>query len=391
MIDESKQIYRDFKATYKTQAMEWVFPSGAKISFNAIGSDDDLGGWQGSQLVRALIDEAGDSWTEKQVLFLLSRLRSGHSKIHPQLIMTCNPDKNSFLKEWVDFCLDPDSGVPVEGTENRIRWMVVLESKVLWADSAEECFELHGKPRGMINGYGLSREETLKIPVELLFIPKSFRFVPTGVFDNPHLLPPKNTSYLAGLLAQPKVNQLKFLHGSWTAQVENANMFNREWCEIVDRPPINPVSKCRSWDLASTVPSEANRNPDWTAGVLMSRDKFGYYYIEDVHRFRKLPDAVLQEIIKTARLDGDETQVTIPKDSGAGAAAAAMYQLRTLAENGVPAKTVKISGHSGKTQRFLPLATLAESGSLRIVKGDWNEAFLSELENFDGSRNIKDD
>ena len=168
-------------------------------------------------------------------------------------------------------------------------------------------------------------------------------------------------------------------------------MFSRTWCQIVDNPPINPVAIVRSWDLASTVPSETNRNPDWTAGVKMSRDKFGYYYIEDVYRFRKLPDGVLQEIIKTARQDGDDVQVTIPKDSGAGGSAANAYQLRTLAENGIPAKSVKISGHKGKVQRFLPLATLAESGSLRLVKGDWNEDFLDELEAFDGSRNIKDD
>ena len=59
-----------------------------------------------------------------------------------------------------------------------------------------------------------------EIDPKLLFIPKSFRFIPTNVFDNPYLLPPKNNSYLANLLAQPRVNQLKYLHGSWTAKAE---------------------------------------------------------------------------------------------------------------------------------------------------------------------------
>ena len=83
LIDESKSVYKDFSGTYKSQAMEWNFPSGSKVSFSAIATDDDLYSWQGSQLVRALIDEAADKWTEKQVLFLLSRLRSAKSKIHP--------------------------------------------------------------------------------------------------------------------------------------------------------------------------------------------------------------------------------------------------------------------------------------------------------------------
>ena len=159
------------------------------------------------------MDEAADKWTEKQILFLLSRLRSAHSKVHPQLIMTCNPDINSFLKGWVDFCLDPETGVPVEGTENRVRWMITLDSKVYWADSPEESFELYGKPRNMVYAKGMTEVQIKKHRPEQLFIPKSFRFIPTGVFDNPYLLPPRNNSYLANLLSQPYVNQLKFLHG----------------------------------------------------------------------------------------------------------------------------------------------------------------------------------
>jgi hypothetical protein len=126
--------------------------------------------------------------------------------------MTANPDSGSFLKKWVDFCLD-ESGVPKLGTENIIRWFVVLESVVHWADSPEELFELHGKPRGMVYARGMSDDEIKKHHPSRLFMPKSFRFIPTNVFDNPYLLPPRNNSYLANLLAQPRVNQLKYLHG----------------------------------------------------------------------------------------------------------------------------------------------------------------------------------
>jgi hypothetical protein len=95
------------------------------------------------------VDEAGEGWTEKQILFLLSRMRTAGCSIHPQLIMTANPDGASFLKKWVDYCLD-ENGVPKEGTENIIRWFVVLDSVVLWGDSPQELFEKHGKERGMV-------------------------------------------------------------------------------------------------------------------------------------------------------------------------------------------------------------------------------------------------
>lgn len=380
IVSESKSVYPEFGGIYKTQAMTWVFPSGAEIALNAIDSDDDLGGFQGAQLVRIFVDEAADKWSEHQVLFLLSRLRSAHSKIKPQMILTCNPDINSFLKEWVDFSLNED-GVPIEGTEKRIRWFTVQDSKVLWADSPEECFEKYGKPRGLVYAVGLTEEEIKNIHPSKLFYPKSFRFIPTGVFDNPYLLPPRNTSYLANLLAQPRINQLKFLHGSWTAKAEGAGFFDRRFVELVDRPPHDAKNRIRSWDLAYSVPSETYRDPDYTVGVKMSRDAYGIYYIEDVVRFRKMADGVLKEIIETARKDGGDVQITIPKDNGGGKASA-MFFLRTLAENGIAARTVPISNRASKVTRFQPFAALAEAGSVRVVRGDWNEDFFRELENF---------
>jgi hypothetical protein len=47
LVDESKKVYSHFNAEYKSQAKEWIFPSGAVVKFGAIASDDDLGGWQG--------------------------------------------------------------------------------------------------------------------------------------------------------------------------------------------------------------------------------------------------------------------------------------------------------------------------------------------------------
>ena len=391
LIDESKSIYPDFKGVYKTQANLWMFPSGASIAFSVIATDDDLNSWQGSQLTRALIDEAADKWTEKQVLFLLSRLRSS-SKIHPQLLMSCNPDIGSFLKRWVDFCLD-ENGVPVAGTENKIRWMFTMDNRVYWADSAEESFKLYGEPRGMVYARGMSDDEIRKHPPDKLFMPLSFRFIPTGVFDNPYLLPPKNTSYLPNLLAQPYVNQLRYLHGSWTAKEAGTGHFKREWTPIVDVPPTGRVTRVRSWDFANTEKPEGSTNRvDATVGVKVSRDSFGIYYIEDVVRVWERTDKVLKTVIETAFSDGlDECTVTIPKDPGAAGAMANSFFARTLAEHGVGSKSCVISGHSGKVTRFMPFSSLCQANAVRVVRGDWNDAFFNELEQFTGGRNELND
>lgn len=398
LIDSSKEIYSNFtKIPYKTQAKLWEFPSGATIGFGAISCDDDLGSWQGSQLTRCFIDECGDKWTEKQVLFMQSRLRTVGSKIHPQLILTANPDIESFLKNWIEYSLDEDTGVPVEGTEHRIRWFIVEDNKARWADSPEECYKLYGEPKGLIYAHGMTEAQMLKFTKEerqRLCMPKSFRFVPTNVFDNPYLLPPKNNSYLSSLLSQPYVNQLKFLHGSWTARETGSMYYNREWTPIVDTPPINPVSRVRAWDFASEEKTKTN-NPDFTCGVKMSRDKFGIYYIEDVIRFQATANKVIQEVINAAHSDGtDECTVCIPVDPAAAGKTAVFFQMKTLAENGITARTKSTSNRGSKLTNFRPLCTLAEAGALRICRGEWNEEFFRELEAFTGEKStriLKDD
>ena len=363
---EAQRLWKPFGVKFKVHPqMTAIFPSGAQVQFKVMGADRDTSSYDGGQFSLVVFDEC--QWhTWHQVNYLESRIRSNAKAPH-QLIATCNPLRTSFLLNFVEPYLD-ESGIPIPELSGKERYYATHNGSLITGDTIEELTSKYG--------------EGVK--------PQSYTFIAANIYHNPDMIK-ANPSYLTRLENLRKVERERLLLGSWYAKEENSTYFNSDWVEIVDRPPVNPVSIVRSWDLASTVPSESNRNPDWTAGVRMSRDKFGMYYVEDVYRFRKTPDAVLQEIIKTSRQDGEGVQVTIPRDSGSGAAMAASYQQRTLAENGIPAKTVKISGHSGKIQRFLPLATLAESGSLKIVRGEWNSEFLSELEAFDGSRNIKDD
>jgi len=379
--DESKKIYRHFGGVPKIQKLTWEFPNGATIQFAAI--PDDLSEWQGLQATNILVDESAE-FTQEEILFLASRLRGADYKGHLNVTMTCNPSRDSFLYEWVKYSLDETTGVPNEGTEDIVRYFINVGGKIYWSSvSKDDLWERYGEPMGLIRYH----EDEKKIN----FLPMSFRFIPLTIYDNPILLK-NNPQYLANLLSQPRVNQLRYLHGSWTARAEGSGFFRREWVEVVDHAPADfTYNRVRSWDFAASIPSESNPNPDWTAGVKMSRDKFGYYYVEDVNRFRKLSDGVIKEVIKTAESDGLDQTVTIPKDPGAGGKTANAFQLRTLAEHGITAKSVVVSGHSGKIARFTPFCTLAEAGFVRVVRGDWNEAWFTELELFEGLRTQKDD
>ena len=367
IVDESKKIYPHLKGKYKIQEMKWEFPGGGFIQFR--GLPDDITSLQGMQATNILVDEAAE-WKEEDILFLLSRMRSGSYQGKRQCVLTCNPSRDSFLYNWVEWCLD-ENGVPKAGTENVIRWFVNLDGKIYWADSKEELVEKHGQ------GYVVGEN----------FIPKSFRFIPMMIYDNPILLK-NDPSYLASLLAQPKVNQLRYLHGSWTARPEAAGYFKREWCEVLYQRPI-AAKRVRAWDLAGTLPSEANRDPDWSVGVLMSRDRFGRYCIEDVVRFRDRPAGVLETILKTAEADGADVDIVIPADPNAAGQAYAQGIVRELSEKGFYCRIFKTN--ISKLTRFAPFAAVAEAKLVSYIKADWNEEYLTELENFDGDRKKKDD
>lgn len=367
-IDSSKNVYRQFGGIYASQAMRWTFKSGSTISFKALptGEIDNL---QSMQTCAVMIDEAGaGGWTQEEVLFLMSRMRSATYKGKMQLTMTANPNVNSFLYEWVKYCLD-EEGIPKEGTADRIRWFVNKEGVMHWADSKQELLDKFADVTDERNPCN----------------PMSFRFIPLGIYDNKVLMK-NNPSYLTNLLAQPHQQKLRYLSGAWLPEL-NSGFFKREWCTVVDHPPADPSSIVRSYDFAYSD----NKAADYTCGVKMSRDKAGFYYVEDVIRFKKLTDGVLSEVIKIARDDGSGTRVSIPADNGGGKASAVFFQ-KQLAESGVPVKLIQMSGARSKLQRCLPFCAIAESGFVRVVKGEWNIEWFKEMENFlPNCRTIHDD
>jgi predicted phage terminase large subunit-like protein len=326
------------------------------------------------QATHILIDEAATNWKEHEVLFLLSRMRSGEYKGKQMLVMSCNPEYGSFLRQWVEFSLDPD-GVPLKGTENKVRYFVNLNGKMFWADDEDSLYEMCGK--------GLTRGVD--------FVPKSFKFIPATIYDNPILIK-NNPEYLASLLAQPRVNQLRYLKGSWWAREDGGSFFKRSMVNYVPLPPTDPDLKIvRAWDLAYSVPTETNKDPDWSCGCKLARDKHGRYYVLDVIWERMLHGDIINLIAKTAYEDGiEDCKLVIPKDGAAGAFVHG-HMKKELAELGIYTYTDVMSGHRSKVQRFLPFCALVDSGSVHLVEGSWNERFLTELEYFTGERGKHDD
>lgn len=368
MWQEALDLYGPFGIKSKQHPhLVIMFPSGAQIQFKVCQSDADTKNFDGGQYSFVCFDEA--QWhSQKQVSYLESRIRSKAKGPH-RLVCTCNPLRDSFLLKFVQPYLDQDTGIPIPELSGKERYYAQCNGDYVFGDSAQELIEKHGPNTK----------------------PQTYTFISATIYSNPVMIK-RNPEYLDRLENLDRVERERLLLGSWYAREQASQYFQRQWCEFVDYPPVNVVTRVRAWDFAATVPSESNRDPDYTAGVKISRDKMGIYYVEDAYRFRKLTDGVLKEVISTAKADGlDDCVVGIVRDGGAGGAAANMFFVRQLAEQGIAARSTKMSGHSGKVQRFLPFAAMAEAGCVKIVRGPWNDTFLNELESFTGGRSGHDD
>lgn len=362
-------MWKHFGAVFKTHPqMTATFPSGAQVQFKVCGADRDITNYDGGQYSLVVFDEA-QNHTSVQIRYLESRIRSKAKGPH-QLIATCNPRYDSHLLPFVLWYLGPD-GIPLPERSGVERYYASYNGTLVFGDTKEELEKQYPNIQC-----------------------QTYTYIAATIKDNP-IMRKINPGYVNRLENLTRVERERLLLGSWFAKESTAGYFKRDWVEIIDRPPEDVTARVRGMDLASSLPSESYPNPDWTASVLMSRTKTGFYVVEHVERYRKLTNSVLEHIVATDRKDkemGYDVAVYTPKDPGAGGEIASMYVVKYLVENGVSARPDKTGSTTGKLAKMQPFLSLAEAGLVKVVKADWNDFFFNELEDYiDGNRQQKDD
>ena len=315
-----------------------------------------------------IFDEATD-FTEDMIVYLLSRMRNAYVDYKPQMFLMTNPDFNSFLRLWIqDYYLDPQTGIPKEELAGKTRYFFRQGNTMLWYNTLEEAEAIHGK--GSESGIS------------------SFAFHPATCRDNPPLLKAQ-PDYISRLMSLPRVEMERLLMGSWFARPESSGLWKREWTDIVDHPNGRARKRVRAYDIAFSKKSEVNNDPDWTRGVLMSKDSSSVYTIEDLVSVRDRTHVVEQLIFDTAVRDGQDVVISIPQDPNASAGAYARDLQRRLAEMGFTCRLQRPV--KSKITRFAPVSSITQAGFMQVVRADWNKEFFEELENFTGDGKRKDD
>jgi predicted phage terminase large subunit-like protein len=367
--EESEKLYplRGGRAR-RGNVLDWRFPSGAQIEFSHMQYEADRFTHKSKQYAYIGIDEISD-FTEAMIWYLLSRNRS-LSGVRPYFRGATNPDPDCHVRTLIDWWIGKD-GYPVWERSGVIRWVVRIEDDLHWADDPEELYRKFAH---------LPRKEVR---------PKSVTFVPALLEHNP-ILADGDPDYRANLKLLHEIDRLMLEAGNWNVRPKAGDFFKPERAKIVDAAPADLIEIARGWDLAATPaePSPADPDPDWTVGVKIGRARNGLVYVLDVIRKQIGPLDVEQMILNTANQDGQGCKVAIWQDPAQAGKFQVQHFTRLL--HGFVVEVQRTS--RDKVTFAKPFSTQWLAGNVILVRGEWNNIYLRELEGFPSkSSKAKDD
>ena len=361
--DESGNLYPLLGAVPNMNELSWTFKSGAKVRFSHMQHETDRYSWDGSQIPLIGFDQL-ESFLASQFWYMFSRNRSVCG-VRPYIRATCNPvpdddDTGGWLHKLISWWIDQGTGLAIPERSGVIRFMARIDDEVVWAQTAEQLQVLHPGA-----------------------IPKSFTFIPAQLSDN-RILTTKDPGYVASLMALPRVERERLLGGNWNIKPAAGTVFDRSWFKTVPVQPQDVVRWVRYWDKAGT-----ENGGKRSAGVLMGIRANADYVIANVTMGQW--GALNREIVikQTAEADsllGAPVATWCEMEPGSGGKESAEATIRNLA--GYVVHADRVTGD--KVTRAGPLAAQCEAGNVYLVKGDWNEAFLSELHRFGGVHGFMD-
>jgi predicted phage terminase large subunit-like protein len=204
-------------------------------------------------------------------------------------------------------------------------------------------------------------------------------FIPAKIDDNPGL---EKDTYRNSLMYLDPVTRARLMEGDWEMQ-DQGRVFRRSWFPVVKVTPLE-LDAVRYWDKAATA-HKKGKDPDYTAGALMGKDKNGFYYVLDMAHFRGTPQENEDIIRHTAEIDIKRAcignyQIFMEQEGGSsGVEVIDHYTRKVLAGYVFYGDRVT----KNKTERAGPFSSMAEAGNVKILSGPWDIlGYLDELESF---------
>lgn len=244
LLDTSKILYYHLGGNLREVTTEWNFPNQVKIKFNHLQYDSNVLDWQGSQIPFIGFDEL-THFSQYQFLYMLSRNRSTCG-IRPYVRATMNPDPDSWVYQWVEWYIDPESGYPIPERSGVLRYFLRLSDNMIWGNSKQEVLDIATKDGAFQEV--IKESQIAGISAEDLV--KSFTFIPGSIYANKELLK-KNPDYLGNLLSLTEQEQMQLLRGNWKISMDGLSLFDwKATNQIFDNYSTPSVFSCITCDAA---------------------------------------------------------------------------------------------------------------------------------------------
>lgn len=220
------------------------------------------------------------------------------------------------------------------------------------------------------------------------------KFIFAKLSDNPYV---DQESYLKSLSYLSDVTRAQLERGDWGVQ-SSGGIFDTDYIAVIERSEVPEriyfMGDVRCWDLAATKPTEADPDPDYTAGLRMARVSrlpepahryFAdrnlemplppYWIIFDVVRDRQEAGGVDELISAITRNDGARTSVFIHQERGASGKRDIAHFKQRL--EGYPVHRLWVTGD--KADRTRIPATMMREGRVFAVNGPYLDALFDEM------------
>jgi len=366
--DTSHEVFPLLDATpLKSPVHQWVFPSGAKVSFHHLQHEWDKLKWKSAQIPLAIWDQL-EEFEEGQFWYLLSRMRAPPGVgIRPYVRATCNPvppddPTGGWLHSLIGWWIGKD-GYPIEERCGLLRWFYRNDEDLVWFDSEAEALE-----------WAKSADVDTRIR------PLSLTFIRAQLEDNP-ALEKADPAYRSKLASLPRVERMRLLHGNWLIRNVAGELIDRSWFEIVEAAPA-AIQSVRYWDKAGTAGGKGAES----AGPKIVGPVGGLWYITDIIHGRWGALDRERVIMQAAKMDGPSTIIITEQEPGSGGKESAERTIAMLA--GWEVYADRVTGD--KVERSGPFRAQAEARNIKLVRADWNDAFLRQAQNFGPEAGIKD-
>lgn len=258
--DESHQIYPWFGATPNGSTHRWTFDSSASIGYAGLEAETDKFKWKSAQICQLNFEQIED-FSETQFRYMMTRNRSACG-VRPHVQATCNPDPDSWIKQFVNWYLLP-SGLPDPEKRGIVRYFVSVEDRFVFGESTAYLAKKHGVLESNC---------------------KSYTFIYATLDDNPKLLE-RSPDYVSNLMVAGESEAKSLLDGNWNVR-KTGKLFKMSDFQIFTMVPRDFEVKIITMDTAQKT-EDAHDYSVMQCWVLSQK---GIYLIDQVRDKFEFPD-----------------------------------------------------------------------------------------------------